>query len=106
MCKTTFYIILITVTLITNNFSQTPKKHNYHLYEKAFQELLQMLNGQNPIDFKRAVFISENAYCNGKLDYAKYCDEITSTGKKLKALIAQRGLDIIPPNVRTEIIKN
>lgn len=93
MCKTTFYIILITVTLITNNFSQTPKKNNYHLYEKAFQELLQMLNGQNPIDFKRAVFISENPYLNGSSDYGKFCDTIARIADVLKAAIKQRGFE-------------
>lgn len=92
MNSITIFIILVAVIFNSNALGQT-EKSNLHLYEKAFEEQLQMLNGQKAIDFKRAVFISENAYCNGKLDYAKYCDEITSTGKKLKALIAQRGLE-------------
>lgn len=91
MNRITFFFILIAVTFNSIAFAQT-EKSNLHLYEKAFEEQLQMLNGKKPIDFKRAVFITENAYHNGKLDYYKFCNEITSIGKNLKELIQQRGL--------------
>ena len=51
-----------------------------------------MLNGEKIIDFKRAVFLTENAYSNGKLDYKVFCDGITVTAQQLKTLIKQRGL--------------
>ena len=62
------------------------------IYKEAFNEQLQMLNGEKIIDFKRAVFLTENAYSNGKLDYKVFCDGITVTAQQLKTLIKQRGL--------------
>jgi hypothetical protein len=51
-----------------------------------------MLKGQKPIDFKRAVFLTENAYHKGQLNYQTFCNGITATGQQLKELIKQRGL--------------
>lgn len=62
------------------------------LYRKAFEEQHQMVEGEIPIDFKRAVFITENAYHKGTLDYGTFKNEISQTGNKLKSLIKQRGL--------------
>lgn len=50
-----------------------------------------MLIGQKPIDFKKAVFLSENAYFNGQLNYKSFCDSISFIAQKLKALIQKRG---------------
>lgn len=52
-----------------------------------------MLNGQKPIDFKRAVFITENAYLKGSLNYEDFCAEITHIGLRLKTLIHNRNLE-------------
>lgn len=52
-----------------------------------------MLNGKHSIDFKRAVFVSENAYLNNSLDYDKFCDDIKHISDQLIALIKQRGLE-------------
>lgn len=60
-------------------------------YKLAFEEQVKMLKGQNPIDFKRAVFISENAYFQGKLDYVSFCDKLKKTSQKLTAFIKERG---------------
>jgi hypothetical protein len=62
------------------------------IYKQAYGEQLQMLKGQKPIDFKRAVFLTENAYHKGKLNYQTFCNGITETGQQLKTLINQRGL--------------
>ena len=35
-----------------------------------------MLNGQKPISFKRAVFLTENAYYKGQLDWSEFNNEI------------------------------
>ena len=51
-----------------------------------------MLKEEIPIDFKRAVFITENAYHKGTIDYKNFKNEIEQTGNKLKNLIKQRGL--------------
>ncbi len=39
------------------------------LYEKAYQEIYDMLEGKTKVSLKRAVYISEWAYLNGNLDY-------------------------------------
>ena len=62
------------------------------LYEQAFDEQHRMLKGELPIDFKRAVYITENAYHNGTLNYDSFKSEITQTGNQLKNLIRQRKL--------------
>lgn len=42
------------------------------LYEQAYQELAKMLDGRYPLSFKRAVFLTENAYFDNKLDYKDF----------------------------------
>jgi hypothetical protein len=41
-------------------------------YEQAYQELVKMLDGRYPLSFKRAVFMTENAYFDGRLDYRDF----------------------------------
>lgn len=62
------------------------------LYQQSFEEMTKMLTGQTPIDFKRAVFLTENAFHNGQLDYTEFSNTIAVTGQKLKNLIKERGL--------------
>jgi hypothetical protein len=76
------------VTLLTFGQTADPKT----IYKQAFNEQLQMLKGQKPIDFKRAVFLTENAYYKGQLNYQTFCNGIAATGQQLKELIKQRGL--------------
>ena len=63
------------------------------VYKQAFNEQLQMLNGQKQIDFKRAVFLSEYAYHKGQISYQKYCNDISTIGQQLNLLIKQRGFE-------------
>jgi hypothetical protein len=51
-----------------------------------------MLENRKPVEFKRAVFVTENAYYENKLDYRAFCDEIAVIGSKLKTMIAQKGI--------------
>jgi hypothetical protein len=62
-------------------------------YKSAYAEQVQMLKGEKNIDFKRAVFLTENAYHKGKLDYTTFCNDIKSIGTQLKELIKNKGLD-------------
>ena len=87
-------IILTLFLVVTTNkttFSQTKDKTKF--YKDAFEEQLQMLKGEKQLSFKRAVFITENAYHNGQLDYFSFCQEIAATTQKLNMLIKQRGLE-------------
>lgn len=49
-------IIGLFVLTGTNVFAQTD------YYKQAIDEICDMLNDKKPIDFKRAVFLTENAY--------------------------------------------
>jgi hypothetical protein len=82
--------ILFILTFALRSAGQTDSAK---FYKEAFTEQLQMLKGQKSIDFKRAVFVTENAYYKGQLNYQSFCNDITSTGQKLKELIKQRGLE-------------
>lgn len=52
-------------------------------YQAAVDEITAMLNGQKQLSFKRAVFVSENAYYNGQLNWTSFCNEID----KIKVLV-------------------
>lgn len=41
-------------------------------YDSAFDEIICMLDGKKPLDFKNAVFITENAFFNNQMDYNEY----------------------------------
>lgn len=88
--KQTLATILFILTVVFNSTAQTDTAK---FYKEAFAEQLQMLKGQKPVSFKRAVFLTENAYYKGQLNYQTFCNNITTTGQQLKALIKQRGLD-------------
>jgi hypothetical protein len=45
-------------------------------YYRAFSEINQMLLNPNQTNFKKAVFSTENAYFDNKLDYNKFCKDI------------------------------
>lgn len=74
--------------IIVSAFSQSKKTS----YAAAFNEQLQMLNGQKPISFKRAVFLTENAYYGNKLNYQSFCADIARIGGQLRSMIDQRGI--------------
>ena len=47
-------------------------------YQNAYTELKDMLENKQPLNFKRAVFVTENAYLNNQVDYNLYCKYIES----------------------------
>ena len=51
-----------------------------------------MLNGIKPLNFKRAVFLSENSYNDGALDYGAYCAEIERIKAILNKMIIAKNL--------------
>lgn len=69
-------------------------------FHKAAEMFNRMLNGQEPINLKQAVFAIENAYFGGRLDYQQFDKEIQSliTIAKLKAI--QDGYDWKNPQIR------
>ncbi len=57
-------IILILLFFTINSFAQDREK----LYQDAFKQLTEMLENKQEINFKKAVFLVENAYLVGELD--------------------------------------
>lgn len=51
-----------------------------------------MLADSAKLNFKRAVFITENAYLGGSLSYSAYDNEIKLIAQKLRGFVKERGL--------------
>ncbi len=47
-------------------------------YQNSYNELKDMLENKQSLNFKRAVFVTENAYLNNQVDYNLYCKYIES----------------------------
>lgn len=62
-------------------------------YEKAFNEMNQMLKGESQISFKRAVFLTENAYLENQITYEDFQKTIDALTRITKALAVNDGLD-------------
>jgi hypothetical protein len=63
------------------------------LYEKAYQEIYDMLDGKTKISLKRAVFVSENAFLNGSLNYeSDFCRPISQAVSFLYKFISANKL--------------
>jgi hypothetical protein len=52
-----------------------------------------MLTGQKPLSFKRSVFLTENAYYSGRLNYQAFCQDISNIGAQLKSMIKAKGIE-------------
>ena len=90
-----FILYFFTLNIILTNYNMLSAQSDstIFLYKNAFHEQSKMLNGKETTDFKRAVFLTENAFQNGQLNYQNYSNEIYQTGNKLKELIKNRGLE-------------
>lgn len=93
-------LLLITTLLVTQLNVQAQSKadiatrHRHkQLYETAFTEINQMLEGKRPISFKKAVFLTENAFLNGSWTYEKFNGKIQGIAAKLRQLIKERHLE-------------
>jgi len=84
----TFNVFLISSSAqaIVNNDT---RKANY---ESAFQELKGMLEGNSKISFKRAVFITENAYFNNREDYNEFNLIIDLLARRCRTIAAGTSL--------------
>lgn len=85
MSKRILLLLFIGIS-ITGLAQQADTKTNY---QNAFDELNQMLKGERPISFKRAVFITENAYLDNEInyeDFTKPIDELVSLSKAIAAM--------------------
>lgn len=58
------------------------------LYEFAFEHLKDMLEGNDSIDFEKAIFITENVYYRNRIKYNDYLRVLDYHTKRINALIA------------------
>ncbi len=70
------------------SYSNVPSTTYFH---KALNQLNDMLTGNKPISLKDAVYIVENAYLEGRIDYNKYNNELQNIINKAKLKCNQDG---------------
>ena len=93
--KTLKYFLIISVLQTTFCLAQSmpyPSEKVKENYSAAFNELNNMLNGNAPLSFKRAVYVTENSFYQDKLDYREYCNSIDDIVSLCRALIKNRKL--------------
>ncbi len=63
-------------------------------FNKAFDEIVGMLEGDQPLSLKRAVFLTENAYFGNKMELEKYLRHIKEMAMILSLKMQQEGLEM------------
>ncbi|MDR2652718.1 MAG: hypothetical protein LBC68_10480 [Prevotellaceae bacterium] len=66
--------------------------HIQEYFDIAINEIDQMLKGEKPLSFKRAVYLVENAYYEGKISWEEYNSEILRITPILNKMIDDRNL--------------
>ena len=83
--RSKFYIIAI-VFICT--CTQSKAQDSIRFYNDAYATIDSMLTGKTSLNFKKAVFATENAYFDGQLDEAKINHEIETLVKLINAVSA------------------
>lgn len=83
--QTIITIGLILITMIT--FGQSKESYDY-----AFNEIHKMLKGEIPLDFKKAVFLTENAFYSNNLDYNEFCQQIDDIKNQLNQFMRDKNV--------------
>lgn len=69
--------------------TDSTKRH----YQQAFNEIKAMLEGGQPISFKRAVFVTENAFFENQLDYPTFNAFVDAGAYLCQQLVGAAGQD-------------
>lgn len=69
-------------------------------YRNALAEIERMLKGEQTLSLKKAVFLTENAFLDNRLQYDWFDADITDGIEVVKALIRQSGFDIKNPTAK------
>jgi len=64
--------IFIPILLILSVCSLKAQDASAQCFQQAFEEISAMLEGKQPLDFERAVFITENAYRENSFQYEDF----------------------------------
>jgi len=65
-------LLLSILFLFSLSFSKAQTDSTTLNYNQAFEQIKTLLEKEDSLNFKKAVFITENAYFNGKLNYEKF----------------------------------
>jgi len=79
--------------LLENGFPSQSEIHNTTHYNKAFDEINQMLKGEVPMNLGRAVFLVENAYYDDSIRYSDYKKFIETKVELCRSKIREEKLD-------------
>ncbi len=82
----------VSVHTDTNKATKSSNSADCFTYECAYQQYLDMLEGKKPLDFKRSVFIYENTYLKGTLNYSEFSNHFTTVAQKLTDYINKKGI--------------
>lgn len=80
-------------------------------FDKAYDEIVAMLDGQQPLSFKRAVFLVENAYFNDSLNYDFFnfqierYKKITTAFAKVNKIKSYHFMDSVSENLNASLFK-
>jgi len=80
-------IILTPIFFISSAFCFSQSREQQVMYKTAFDEMIQMIQGAKPVNFRRAVFLTENVHYNNTLDYQQFCSEIEEMVNKVRHII-------------------
>ena len=75
-----------------NALTQSVPSHIQKYFDIAINEIDQMLKGEKALNFKRAVYLVENAYYEGKISWEEYNNGILSIKPILNKMIDDRNL--------------
>lgn len=84
----------------------TPTPAIHDLYEEALEQIGSMLSGRKPLDFKRAVYLTENAYLDGTLSYDDFNTSVEFLAGLCKAWMTEAGLNNYPYPDSVNVLKN
>lgn len=80
-------------TGISYEFPDKDHLQGIQAYHEAYEELRSMLDGEAPLDLKKAIFAVENAYFNGQGRFEDFDTQIKELAKLTSAHIDQQGWD-------------
>ena len=83
-----------------------PAKTTLDYYNDAYNEIEQMLNGYKPLDFKRAVFVTENAYFKEGLNYEVFNKNIQLSKQMCVRIIEANNSSGYKYSDSSKVIKN
>ena len=87
MKKNSLRILIIVLLLCTKTHA-----NNMYYFEQAVKDIESMLSGKAPLSFKRAVFLVENAFYEGSLNWEHYNQEIKRISVLLKNMVIAKGV--------------